>query len=282
MRHGLMVSASYIDWPTMRESWEIADANPVFESAWLTDHLFASTERGQLDSDGATLESWTTAAALAMITSRIRIGFLMANVALRPPFVIAKMAANLDVLSNGRLELGIGAGWAEAEAEACGTVLGSPGTRLSRLEEALEIISQLLAGGPVTYDGEFFQVKLAQCVPGPVQQPRPPIIVGGHGLTRTPRIAARWADHWNCNWRTPEEWTERRAAFLKAADEAGRNPETLMTSTALSFDPASTTTFLNQLDEYERRGADLVISVLEPGCTPQDVATLGDLLAQRA
>ncbi|MFS3128312.1 LLM class flavin-dependent oxidoreductase [Nocardioides sp. Bht2] len=281
MRHGLLVPASYTDWPTLRSCWEVADADPIIESAWLTDHLFASTELGRLDSSGDTLESWTTAAALAMVTERIRIGFLMANVSLRAPFVIAKMAANLDHLSGGRLELGIGAGWAEAEAQACGTTLGTPKERLARQEEALEIITQLLTGEPVSFDGEHFKIELAQCVPAPVQTPRPPIAVGGHGLVKTPRLAAQWADHWNCNWRTPEEWTERRDAFVKACEVHGRDLSTMTTSTALAFDPAAPEKYLELLAEYERRGADLVIAVLDSGTGPDDVQLLIDTIRNR-
>lgn len=197
-----------------------------FDSVWVSDHFFASLER--YGGDGTrygSLEPLTTLAALAPRTERIRLGTLVLSAAFRHPAVLAKSATAVDVLSNGRLELGIGAGWFADELEGFGYPIRSTRERMQRLEETLAYLAALFGGEPATWRGEHLELRGAFNRPRPVQEPRPPVIVGGKGGPRLLRMAARHADGWNAVWRwTPEAYAERARAAREACEVVGRDP----------------------------------------------------------
>jgi probable F420-dependent oxidoreductase len=202
-----------------------------FDSVWVSDHLFLDWSKyGGPDTRQGSLECWTTLSALSAHTESIRLGSLALCNDLRNPALVAKMAATLDLLSGGRLDLGMGAGWYEPEYQAAGIEFSPPGTRIRRLGEAVEIVTRLLSGEEVTFSGDHYTTSEAVCLPRPVQQPRPPVWVCGKGdlLLRT---AARLADGWNFSWvgalRTYEE---RAEAANRACEEVGRDPTTLRRS----------------------------------------------------
>lgn len=206
-----------------------------FDSVWVSDHFFASLERyGGPDAPQGSLEPLTTLAGLAVRTERIRLGTLVLSASFRHPAILAKQATTVDLLSGGRLELGLGAGWYEPEHGAFGYRFGSVGERFAVLEEALEVLARLLPGGPASYEGRRFRLAGAFNHPPPAQAPRPPIWVGGKGGPRLLALAARVADGWNTAWRwTPEAYAERVAAARAACERAGRDPATLRLSLGL-------------------------------------------------
>ena len=198
---------------------------------WVSDHLFLDWSKygGPADRQGA-LECWTTLSALAGATERVRLGSLTVCNDLRSPALLAKMAASLDLLSGGRVDLGLGAGWYEPEYEAAGIDYDSAGTRIRRLREAAQIISRLLEGEEVSFDGNHYSVDGAVVRPGPRQEPRPPIWIGGKGdfLLKT---VAKVADGWNFSWLgSLDTYEERSAAADAACEKEGRDPKTLRRS----------------------------------------------------
>ena len=186
--------------------WQAADDIDVFESGWTFDHFYPIFS----DSTGPCLEGWTTLTALAQATKRLRLGILVTGVHYRQPAVLANMAAALDIISNGRLELGIGAGWNEEESGAYGIELGSIKERMDRFEEACQVLIGLLSQDTTTFDGKYYQLKDARNEPKGPQKPHPPICIGGSGEKRTLPITARYADHWNFVGGPPEEFARKR------------------------------------------------------------------------
>ncbi len=219
-----------VSWAAVRDC-ALAAERTGFSSVWVSDHLFLDWGKyGGPSTLQGSLECWTTMTALAAETSSLRIGSLTLCNDLRNPALLAKMAASLDLLSGGRLDVGLGAGWYEPEYRAAGIEFSSAGTRIRRLGEAAEILGRLLAGEELTYDGSYYQVQEAVCLPRPAQQPRPPIWIGGKGdlLLRT---AARVADGWNFSWIGSFKTYEQRAAVAdRACEEQGRDPATLRRS----------------------------------------------------
>lgn len=202
-----------------------------FDSVWVSDHLFLDWGKygGPSDPQGS-LECWTTLSALAGVTSRVRLGSLALCNDLRSPSLLAKMAATLDLLSGGRADIGLGAGWYQPEYEAAGITLDRPATRIRRLGEAAEIIARLLEGEELSFKGEHYEIDGAVVRPGPRQSPRPPIWIGGKGdlLLKT---AARVADGWNFSWiGSFDTYQDRSRAADQACEKAGRDPKTLRRS----------------------------------------------------
>ncbi len=193
---------------------------------WISDHFWLSLDRyGGPPGRRGSLECWSTLSALAMRTHSVRLGSLVMAVGFRPPTLLAKMAATLDQLSGGRLDLGLGAGWNEEEFRANDLPFPAPGERLAMLEEALGVLSTLLtdAETPASYSGRYYQAHNAQVIPGPAQRPRPPLWVGGSG-DRLLGVVARAADGWNMCWAiTPEKYDER-LEVLGAACARARRP----------------------------------------------------------
>ena len=206
-----------------------------FDSVWVSDHFFASLERYGGDATRyGTVEPLTTLAGLARVTERVRLGTLVLSAAFRHPALVAKSATAIDRLSGGRLELGLGAGWFADEYEAFGYRFGSVGERFDLLEEVLSYLGALFGEEPATFDGPRFSLRDAYNRPPPLQDPRPPMLVGGKGGPRLLRIAAGLADGWNAAWRwTPEAYAERANAARAACERAGRDPATFRLSLGL-------------------------------------------------
>ena len=190
-----------------------------FDSFWLYDHLYTPGLPGH-----DALEGWTLAAALLTATTRLRVGHLVTNNNLRHPALLGKMATTLDVISQGRLELGIGSGSYELEHLEAGLQWGTPHERAERLEEALEIITHMFSGEPTTFTGRHYAVRNLANRPPPVQQPRPPIHVGGVGERTTLPLVARFADVWNVPTYALATWKEKSAILDALCATAGRDP----------------------------------------------------------
>ncbi|MFX0054179.1 MAG: LLM class F420-dependent oxidoreductase [Promethearchaeota archaeon] len=201
-----------------------------YQSVWTCDHFFKDMDSAAVNS----LEAWTLLTALAVKTSRMKLGVLATCNSYRPPSLLAKIAATLDMISNGRLILGIGAGWKEVEYKAYGYRFPSLRERFDRLEEALQVIIKLWTEDRATFDGNYYELNDAVFAPKPIQKPYPPILIGGHGEKRTLKLVAKYGDMSNFS-----PWgTDRLERLLKAlrshcADE-GRDYESI-TKTFLGY-----------------------------------------------
>lgn len=194
-----------------------------FESIWMYDHFHTTPE----PTDTITFEAYTALTALAAQTDEVRIGQIVTCAAYRNPALLGKMVSTLDVLSRGRAELGLGAGWKRDEYEAYGYRFPGTRDRLRRLEETLQVVTRMFGPGRATFDGADVSVNGAINEPKPIQRPRPPIMVGGNGREVTWRLAARFADELNVDAMPPEELPEARAVVAERCAEVGRDPATL-------------------------------------------------------
>jgi len=227
--------ASGVTWPGLLDAARRAE-RLGFDSVWVSDHFFLDLERygGPAEPHGS-IEAFTALAALATETERVRLGTLVACAPFRHPAIVAKMATAIDLMSGGRFDLGLGAGWYEREFEAFGYKFGTVGERFRRLEETVHAVSALfrqeepidLSDGEVRFAGAFNR-------PRPVQPTGPPIWVGGKGGPRLMRLVARHADGWNVVWRmTPEAYAERLAVLDHACAAEDRDPSTVRRSLGL-------------------------------------------------
>jgi F420-dependent oxidoreductase-like protein len=200
--------------------------------------------------DRGSLDAWTTLAALAARTSRIRLGTLVSPATFRHPSVVAKSVVTVDHVSGGRVELGLGAGWHADEHRAYGFEFPDTPTRMARLAEQLEIVTRSWTEESFSFAGRHYQVEDLRALPRPVQRPRPTLLVGGAAGPKSVALAARYADEYNTVGVPPDELPERRRRLLDAWREAGRDPETarlsLMTTCVVGRDRA-------EVDERVRR-----------------------------
>jgi F420-dependent oxidoreductase-like protein len=174
--------------------------------------------------------------ALAQATQRLRLGTLVTGIHYRHPAVLANMAAALDVISNGRLELGIGAGWNEEESGAYGIELGSIKERFDRFEEACEVLVSLLSEETTDFEGKYYHLKGARNEPKGPQRPHPPICIGGGGEKQTLRITARYAQHWNFAGGPPDLFARKRDVLAAHCADIGRDPKEIVRSAHLRLD----------------------------------------------
>jgi alkanesulfonate monooxygenase len=247
-----------------------------FDAFFRSDHYLAFAGDGL---PGPT-DAWVTLAALARETTTIRLGTLVASATFRLPGPLAIAVAQVDAMSGGRVELGLGAGWFDGEHEAYGIPFPSLGERFERLEEQLAIVTGLWdtpVGERFSFDGRHFQLAGSPALPKPVQRPRPPVIVGGGGPRRTPRLAARYADEFNLPFSSVQATGEQFTRVRAAAEAAGRDPS------SLRFSAAQVLCCGRDGDEVARRAAAIGRRVddLRDGAlagTPADVvAQLGEL-----
>ena len=197
-----------------------------WHGVWLADHYMPDTG-DTTPARGDVYECWAVLPALAAVTERVRIGTLVSPTSVHHPALLAKRAATLDRLSGGRMVLGLGAGWQINEHHAYGIELEPPGKRVSRFEEAIQIVRALLSQESTTFRGACYDIIDAPCDPKPVQSPLPLLV--GTKSPRMLRITARNADEWN-TWGGPEQAGARRAALIEACDKVGRDPATMRTS----------------------------------------------------
>jgi alkanesulfonate monooxygenase SsuD/methylene tetrahydromethanopterin reductase-like flavin-dependent oxidoreductase (luciferase family) len=261
---GVKTSQMGIGYEDILKIWREADDIPLFEHAWLWDHMVPL--RG--DVRGAALEAWTLLAALAAQTKRLRLGVIVTSNRLRPPAVLAKMAATVDQISKGRLIFGIGAGGSrvadpaglelvQREFGAYGIPVVSPAEAVGALAETCAIVRRMWTETqPFDFEGRYYQLKGAVCEPKPVQKPRPPIMIGAGGEKLALRVVAEHADIWICPTQTAEEYRHKSNMLDKHCLAIGRDPTEIVRATQVLVsgdDPGGA-----------RR---LLIDFIEAGCT---------------
>ena len=199
-----------------------------FDSIWVYDHF----HNVPVPAQEAVFECWTTLAALSQLTERVRLGQMVSCAAYRAPGLVAKITSTLDVLSAGRLDWGIGAGWYEHEFVGYGYNFDPPADRIRVLAETVDIVRSMWTQPVTDFDGRYFQLRGAHCDPKPVQRPHPPIWIGGGGEKRTLRVVAQRADWANFGGK-PHEWEHKRDVLFGHCAAIGRDPDTI----GLSWSP---------------------------------------------
>lgn len=251
MRFGLDIAQQRLGFAEIVRRAQAAEALG-FDGAWGFDHFTPMYGEGP----GECFEGMTTLAALAGMTSRIRLGLLVTGATYRHPSVYAAQALTLDHASNGRFEMALGAAWAQAEHDSLGIPFPTTGERFDLLEDTLEIVTRLFSGDVVSYQGHRISLDEAQLRPLPVQRPHPPLWIGGAGPKRTLPLVARFADVWHSAWTT--EYAERSRLLDRLATEAGRDPATIGRAASLSLsEPMSQVR--RALEREVNRGIDYLV-----------------------
>ena len=282
-RFGIMTAPSQVGYGDVLRVWREADAIPQIEHAWLFDHLMPIGG----DPGGPVLEGWTLLSALAAQTERLRLGLLVTSNRFRPPAMLAKIAATVDVVSGGRLEFGIGAGSrpghpiARREYEAHGLPFYDSAHAVGSLAEACTVIRRLWTEAePFDFDGTYLHLTGAFCNPKPVQRPRPPILIGGRS-TATLRVVAEHADLWNIPGGDIDDAVRRGALLDRFCAEIGRDPAAITRSMVLpvSYDDPGITR--KAIAEAIDAGFRHIVLVLAPPY-PENVArwVTGELISE--
>ena len=279
MRFAVKTRPEHRTWEEIRDVWTAADEIPLFESAWNWDHFYPLTG----DLTGPNFEAWTMIAALAEATRRIRLGCQVTGMVYRHPAVLANMAATTDIISGGRLELGLGAGWNEMETAAYGIGLPPLRERFDRFDEGVAAIIGLLSQETTTLDGRYVKLTDARCEPKPVQRPHPPVTIGGRGRTRTLRTAARVAQQWNAITPNPQDWLSLKQTLVEHCATAGRDPAEITCSVNVRVEgPDGIKQAADLAAAYRDAGADLVIMNLPLAADPAMVEPLAEALTPLA
>jgi len=275
MRFAVKTRPEHQTWEEIRDLWLAADETPLLESAWNWDHFYPLTG----DLAGPNFEAWTMLAAVAQATKRIRLGCQVTGMVYRHPAVLANMAATVDIISGGRLELGLGAAWNQQECDAYGITLPPLRERFDRFDEGVEAIVRLLTQPTTTFGGQYVQLTDARCEPKPVQQPHPPITIGGRGRKRTLRTVARWAQQWNVLAESPEHWLELKEVLAGHCAAIGRDVKeiTCSVNATLGAD-GDLAPLVATAAAYRDAGVDLIIVNLPLHAKPDSLKALGEAL----
>lgn len=221
IRFGIQTGQQNASWEQMRDLWQKVD-RWGYDSLWVFDHFYPIFVP---DPTGPCMEGWTLLSALSQHTKRARIGALVNGNTYRNPCLTAKMAATMDQLSGGRLNLGLGAGWFELEHKSFGIDFKTLGGRLQALDEACQIIKGMFTQEKTTVHGRHYDVVDAVCNPKPVQKPHPPLMIGGHGEKVLLKIVAKQADMWNTGNADPQEMKRLISVIERHGDVVGRDTD---------------------------------------------------------
>jgi F420-dependent oxidoreductase-like protein len=276
VRFAFKTSPQDTTWPDLLAVWQAADEIEIFESGWVFDHFYPIFS----DPTGPCLEGWSVLTALAQATKRLRLGNLVTGIPYRHPAVLAKMVATIDIISGGRLELGIGAGWNEEESNAYGIELGGPRERSDRFEEACAVLVGLLTQETTRFEGKYYQLRDARCEPKGPQRPHPPICIGGSGEKRTLLTTARYAQHWNFGAGTPAEFTHKRDVLHAHCADIGRDPKEILLSSHIRLEgPDGYGKVVDDIAALAEVGMQLAIVYLPPPHAPAVLEPLAKALA---
>jgi len=229
MRFGIFTSLTGQSWPAVLDFWRHLETTG-WDIACVSDHFMPNTR----EREGAVLESWSTLTALASLVPRMRVGTIVLGNTYRHPAILAKMAAQVDIISGGRLLLGLGAGWQQNEHEAYGLPFYTMRERLERLDEACEVIRSLWTRSRSDFKGRYYQLSDAPLDPKPMQKPHPELMIGGGGERITLRVVARHADHWNV-WGGPQILKHKSAILEEHCAAVGRDSSTIIRSVNMAL-----------------------------------------------
>jgi F420-dependent oxidoreductase-like protein len=275
VRFAFKTSPQNTTWADMLAVWQAADDMEIFESGWVFDHFYPIFS----DPTGPCLEGWSTLTALAQATKRLRLGNLVSGIHYRHPAVLANMVSTIDIISDGRLELGIGAGWNEEDSGAYGIELGTPRERSDRFEEACEVLVGLLTQETTTFHGRYYQLTDARNEPKGPQRPHPPICIGGSGEKRTLRTVAKYAQHWNFVGGTPAEFAHKRDVLRAHCAELGRDPDEILLSSHIRLENDDFGKVADDIAGLAEEGLQLAIVYLPPPHTPAVLEPLAKALS---
>ncbi|HEY8761190.1 MAG TPA: LLM class F420-dependent oxidoreductase [Candidatus Dormibacteraeota bacterium] len=274
LRLGIKLAPQATSVEDLRAVWRIADQSG-FDHLWGFDHFAAIGG----PAERPIYEGWTMLAAMAEATKRVRIGLLVTGATYRHPGVLAKIATTVDHLSTGRLEFGIGSGWAENEHTMLGIPFHTVAGRIRRMEETIEVCKRLWTEERSSYEGTYFRLEEAIHEPKPIQKPYPPIWVGGSGEQLTLRVAAKYADVWNPSGGggDPEEAARLSAVLDERCREVGRDPNAIRRSVQHRFDASDPAAFVEKSRQFIERGFTEIIAQVSGDAPPRQA----DLLAEK-
>ncbi len=256
MRFAIKTRPEHPTWAQIRDVWEAADEVELFESAWNWDHFYPLTE----PYDGPNFEAWTMIAALAQATRRIRLGCQVTGMVYRHPAVLANMAATMDIISGGRLELGLGAGLEPDGVRRLRDRTAAAARAVRPVRRGRGGDRRAAQPGDQHAERPVRPAHRARCEPKPVQRPHPPITIGGRGRTRTLRTAARWAQQWNVITPDPQDWLDLKETLVSTAPAIGRDPGEITCSVNIRVEGADGIKQAAELAAaYRDAGADLAI-----------------------
>jgi len=261
LRFGIKTAPQFTTYEQMLRVWLEADTVPIIEHAWLFDHFMPLGT----DITGPCLEGWTLLAAFAAQTRRLRVGMMVTGNTYRHPAVLANMGATVDIISHGRMDFGIGAGWNEIEHTAYGIPLYSPAERIGRLAEACELIRLMWTETAPDFDGKYYQLKKAYCEPKPIQKPYPPFVIGGGGEKLTLRVVARYANIWNFAGGTVEDFRHKNVILDNHCAAIERDPATIERSIQFLINPDDLSASRDVLRSFIEAGAThLILNLRAP------------------
>jgi F420-dependent oxidoreductase-like protein len=267
VRVGVKLSQQLCSIEQQRAVWRLAD-QAGFDHVWVFDHF---NPIGGQDLAGDIWEGWTLMAAMAEATHTTRIGNMVTGNTYRHPGVLAKMAVTIDHLSGGRLEFGLGAGWAEVEHTMLGLEFPSTGERLRRLAEACTVIKKLWTEPRADYEGRYYTLRGALAEPKPVQTPYPPIWIGGGGERKTLRIVAEHADVWNFAGGPVETALQKVEVLKRHCADVGRDPAQIRLSTQIRYSADDPDASLKTIDDFVKVGFTEMV-VIVGGANPVALA----------
>ena len=263
---GIKTAPQNTTYDDMLRVWQEADSIASIEHAWLFDHF---TSLGN-DPTGPCLEGWTLLAAYAALTKRLRIGLMVTGNTYRNPALLTNMAITVDIISNGRLDFGIGAGWNELEHTMYDIPLYAPGELIRRMVEACEVYKLLCTEDRANFDGKYYHLKDAMSNPKPIQKPYPPIVIGGSGEQLTLRMVARYANVWNFVGGSVDTFKHKNEVLDGHCAAIGRDPKTIARSiqTRVNYDNMAETR--DSIKPYIEAGAThIILNLLHP--YPQNI-----------
>jgi len=271
----IKVAPHHIEWEMMLWAATYADASPLYSDFWNFDHFYPIYG----DSSGPCLESWVTLSAIAQATSRIRVGCMVNGAHYRHPAVIANMASGLDIISGGRFQLGLGAGWNQEESGAYGIHLGSLTERFNRFDEAIAVIASLLHEEKTTFHGEYFSLDEALNNPkGP--QEMLPICIGGTGEKRTLPNVAKYASHWNLPSYDQSLFANKLNSLKIYCDALERDVNQIKISTHVFVEETSDEeTIIEQLRIQRKAGINQSIIYFQPPVTKEKIVSVTELIS---
>jgi F420-dependent oxidoreductase-like protein len=255
LRFGIKTAQQFTSYESILRVWLEADSIPAIEHAWAFDHFIPLGP----DPTGPQLEGWTLLSALAARTERLRLGLMVTGNIYRHPAVLANMATTVDIISNGRLDFGIGAGWNELECTMYGIPLYKPGERIRRLGEACEVIKLLWTETVTNFDGKYYQLKDARCEPKPIQKPHPPFVIGGGGEQLTLRTVAQYANIWNFGGGPIETFRHKNEVLNQHCTSIERDPATIERSIQWPINYHNVGEATNGMRPYIEAGATHII-----------------------